>query len=60
MKAVLSNISPEVKSVIGNISDVKYITLKNVDNLKRKNIIEEMNAVTNSGYTDVFRKNEAD
>ncbi|GAA4230414.1 hypothetical protein GCM10022291_00480 [Postechiella marina] len=58
MKAVLSNISPDVKSAIGNITDVKYITLKNVNNFKREELIEEMNAVTNNGYIDVFRKNE--
>lgn len=60
MKAVLSNISPEVKNAIGNISDFKYIKFEKVDALKRKNLIVEMNAVTNSGFTDVFRKNEVD
>ncbi len=58
MKALLSNISPDVKQPIGNISDFKYITLKTSNNLNRQRLIEEMNAVTNSGYTDVFRKNE--
>ncbi|ULC58753.1 DUF4252 domain-containing protein [Flaviramulus sp. BrNp1-15] len=58
MKALLSNISPEVKSAIGNISDFKYIKFQSVNALKRQSLIEEMNAVTNSGYTDVFRKNE--
>ncbi len=60
MKAVLSNISPEVKHAIGNISDFKYIKFENVDALKRQNLIAEMSAVTNSGFTDVFRKNEVD
>lgn len=58
MKTVLSNISPEVKSAIGNISDFKYITFKSLNPIKRQSIIEEMNAVTNSGYIDIFRKNE--
>lgn len=60
MKALLSNISPEVQSAIGNISDFKYITFKNVNDTKRQRLIKEMNAVTNNGYTDVFRKNEID
>ncbi len=60
MKAVLSNISPEVKHAIGNISDFKYIKFENVDALKRQNLIAEMSAVTNSGFTEVFRKNEVD
>ncbi|WP_396600411.1 DUF4252 domain-containing protein [Algibacter sp. R77976] len=60
MKAVLSNISPEVKNGIGNISDFKYIKFENVDALKRQSLIAEMSAVTNGGFTDVFRKNELD
>ncbi|MGB5417443.1 DUF4252 domain-containing protein [Algibacter sp.] len=58
MKAVLGNISPEVKNAIGNISDFKYIKFQNVDALKRQSLISEMSAVTNSGFKDVFRKNE--
>ena len=60
MKAILSNISPEVEHAIGNISDFKYIKFQNVDALKRKSLIAEMGAVTNTGFTDVFRKNEID
>lgn len=58
MKAVLSNISPEVKHAIGNISDFKYIKFENLGALKRQSLISEMNAVTNNGFTDVFRKND--
>ncbi|MFI1743539.1 DUF4252 domain-containing protein [Thalassobellus sediminis] len=57
-KAVLSNISPEVKSAIGNITDFKFIKFETINDLKRQTLIKEMNDVTNSGYTDVFRKNE--
>jgi len=60
MKAVLSNISPEVKHAIGNISDFKYIKFEKVDTLRRQNLIAEMSAVTKSGFTDIFIKNEAD
>lgn len=60
MKAVLSNISPEVKNAIGNISDFKYIKFENVNALKRQSLITEMSAITNRGFTDVFRKNELD
>ena len=60
MKALLSNISPEVKNAIGNISDFKYIKFEKLDAIRRQNLIAEMSAVTNSGFTDVFRKNEVD
>jgi len=58
MKAILGNISPEVKHAIGNISDFKYIKFENIDALKRQSLIAEMSAVTHSGFTDVFRKND--
>ncbi|WP_159017981.1 DUF4252 domain-containing protein [Algibacter sp. L3A6] len=58
MKAVLSQISPEVKHAIGNISDLKFIKFDALSKFKRESLIAEMNAVTNSGYTDVFRKND--
>lgn len=60
MKALLSSVSIETKSVIGNLQDLKYLQLDNVSSLKRKRIIEEMNLVTNSGFTDMFRKNEVE
>ncbi|MCF7567786.1 hypothetical protein L3X37_05335 [Sabulilitoribacter arenilitoris] len=58
MKAILRNISPEVEAVVGNISDFKYIKIKNINTVKRQSIIAEINQVTNSGFTDMFRKNE--
>lgn len=58
MKAMLGVMNPEAKSIIGNLSDLKYINLTNVKELRRGSIIEEMNAVTNSGFIDMFRKNE--
>jgi len=60
MKAVLSNISPEVKHAIGNISDFKYIKFENINTFKRQSLITEINTVTNKRYTNVFRKNEVD
>jgi len=58
LKAVLSNISPEVRAVVGNITDFKYIKLENLNAIKRQSVIEEMNTITNKGFTEMFRKNE--
>jgi hypothetical protein len=58
MKAVLGSISPEVSSVVGNLTDLKYIKLENVSEIKRTSLVEELNSVTNNGYKDMFRKNE--
>ena len=60
MKAVLSQISPEVKNAIGNVTDLKFIKFDALSKFKRESLIAEMNDVTNSGYTDVFRKNTLD
>jgi len=58
MKALLSSVSPETKSVIGNLQDIKYIKLISVSSLRRQQIITELNAVTNAGYLDMFRQNQ--
>ena len=58
MKALLSSVSVQTKSVIGNLQDLKYIQLEQVSEVRRASVISEMNAVTNYGFTDMFRKNE--
>jgi hypothetical protein len=58
LKALLNAVSPETKSVIGNLQDVKYIKLNSISPLRRQQIITEMNAVTSAGYLDMFRQNE--
>lgn len=60
MKALVGGISPEINQAIGNISDFKYITFENINDLKRQNLINEMNAVTKQKYVDVYRKHEDD
>lgn len=60
MKAMLSSVSLDTKSVIGNLVDLKYIQLSHLNDAKRASIIAEMNAVTSSGFSDMFRKNEID
>jgi hypothetical protein len=60
MKAMLSMMTPEAKKVVNNLADLKYIQFENLSSFKRQSIIDEMNAVTNHGYTDMFRKNDLD
>jgi len=60
MKALLSSVSVETKSVIGNLQDLKYIQLDKLNPAKRTGVIEEMNQVTNSGFSDMFRKNDVE
>ena len=59
VKAVIGNVSPEVDAIVGNIADVKYIKFDNPSPVKRLGLIQELNDVTDRGYIDMFRKNEA-
>jgi len=58
MKALISSVSPQTKGIVGNLQDLKYIKLNGVSSLKRQQILTEMNAITNTGYLDMFRHNQ--
>jgi len=60
MTNILSGLSPEVNSIFSNIDDFSYITLNNVDQEKLDVLSQEINAITNSSYTDILRKTEID
>ena len=58
MRAVLSTISPEINSLIGNVKDLKFITFNEIDALKQQQLIEEVNLVTDNNFTDMLRSNQ--
>jgi hypothetical protein len=57
MRALLSNISPEINSLFNNVRDFKFITFNNISNAKQTQLISEMNLVTANKFTDVLRSN---
>ncbi len=57
MRALLSNISPEINSLFNNVIDFKFITFKDITKAKQTELISEMNLVTANNFTDVLRKN---
>lgn len=57
MRALLSNISPEINSLFSNVRDFKFITFNNISKEKQTELINEMNLVTANNFTDVLRKN---
>ena len=57
MRALLSNISPEINSLFNNVTDFKFITFNNISKEKQTELINEMNLVTANNFTDVLRKN---
>lgn len=57
MRALISNISPEINSFFGNVKDFKFITFNNITSLKQNTLIEEMDLVTANKFTDILRTN---
>lgn len=57
MRALLTNISPEINDLFGNVRDFKFITFKDISTEKQTQLISEMNSVTNDNFTDVLRTN---
>ena len=56
MKTLLSNISPK-QNMFDNLTDFKFITFNNTSLQNQKNLINEMNVVASSKFTDMYRKN---
>ena len=57
MRALLRNISPEMNGLFKNVSDFKFIKFNQISAEKKAALINDINLVTNSGYTDVLRNN---
>ena len=60
MRALLTNISPEINGLFGNVRDFKFITFKDVSSVKKTQLINEMNLVTANNFTDILRTNTLD
>ena len=56
MKTLLSNISPK-QNMFDNLTDFKFITFNNTSLQNQKSLINEMNVVASSKFTDMYRKN---
>ncbi|MCM5663560.1 DUF4252 domain-containing protein [Galbibacter mesophilus] len=57
MYSLLGSASPEVKDVMKNVSDIRYMNLPSSSSLKNQQINTEIDKITKSGYSDIFRKN---
>ena len=57
MRALLTNISPEIISLFGNVKDFKFITFNDISSLKQQNLIQEIDLVTTNKFTDILRTN---
>lgn len=57
MKALLGNISADMGGVFKNVEDFKFLTFGAITEEEKATLIQQVNLVTNTDYTDILRKN---
>ncbi|MEE9363396.1 MAG: DUF4252 domain-containing protein [Cellulophaga sp.] len=57
MLSLVSSISPEMKSLIGNTRDLRYMQFPSNTTEKAQFLNQQMNSLTGSSFIEVFRKN---
>ncbi len=60
MRTILTNISPEINSLFGNVKDFKFITFKDISKEKQLTLIQEIDLVTAHNFTDILRTNSVE
>jgi len=58
MLSVLSTISPEMKSLIGNTKDLRYMQFPSATTERTQFLNKQMNGITGSSFIEVYRKND--
>ena len=58
MLSMLGNISPEMKSLIGNTKDLRYMQFPSATPERSSFLNQQMNGITGSSFIEVFRKND--
>ena len=58
MRTLLTTISPEMKTLFGNVKDFKFITFNDISSRKQLQLLHEMNLITANNFTDMLRSNQ--
>lgn len=58
MLGMLSEISPEMKTLIGNTKDLRYMQFPSATPARTQFLNQQMNGITGSSFIEVFRKND--
>ncbi|MDB4292728.1 DUF4252 domain-containing protein [Maribacter sp.] len=58
MLSLLGNISPEMKSLIGNTKDLRYMQFPSATPERTQYLNQEMNGITGNSFLEVYRKND--
>lgn len=58
MLSMISEISPEMKAMVGNTKDLRYMQFPSTTTTKTQFLNKEMNGITGNSFIEVFRKND--
>ncbi len=58
MLTLISGISPEMKSLIGNTRDLRYMQFPSATPSKTQFLNQQMNGITGNSFIEVYRKND--
>ena len=58
MLALISGISPEMQSLVGNTRDLRYMRFPSATPARTDFLNKQMNGITGNSFIEVFRKND--
>lgn len=58
MLTMISNISPEMNSLIGNTKDLRYMRFPSATAARTEFLNKQMNGITGNSFIEVYRKND--
>ncbi len=58
MLSLISGISPEMQSLIGNTKDLRYMQFPSATPARTEFLNKQMNGITGSSFIEVYRKND--
>ncbi|QLG43802.1 DUF4252 domain-containing protein [Costertonia aggregata] len=58
MLTMISGISPEMKAIVGNTKDLRYMQFPSTTPSRTQFLNEQMNGITGNSFIEVFRKND--
>lgn len=58
MLAMISEISPEMKALVGNTKDLRFMQFPSATPARSQYLNAQMNGITGSSFIEVFRKND--
>tara|TARA_R110001606_G_scaffold6782_8_gene30355 strand:+ start:54 stop:644 length:591 start_codon:yes stop_codon:yes gene_type:complete len=58
MLSMISEISPEMKAMVGNTKDLRYMQFPSTTDSKTQFLNQQMNGITGNSFIEVFRKND--